>query len=121
MLKIQNILYIINFLILIKNEDIIKNPFLVTNHGNPIFLQNTNNYFIYTSGEIIIINRATGEITSTSAFGTYGNPYIWITDESNSYFIFSLDVMYRVLIPSSYSQVTKPSIQYPQILYLSDI
>ena len=113
MLKIQNILYIINFLVLITKQDIIKNPFLVTNHGNPIFLQNTNNYFIYTSGEIVIINRATGEITSTSAFGTYGNPYIWITDESNSYFIFSLDVMYRVLIPSSYSQVTKPSIQYP--------
>ena len=71
MLKIQNILYIINFLILIKNEDIIKNPFLVTTHGNPIFLQNTNNYFIYTSGELIIINRATGEISGTSAFGTY--------------------------------------------------
>ena len=113
MLKIQKILYIINFLIFLSKQDIIKNPFLVTTHGNPIFLQNTNNYFIYTSGELVIINRATGEISGTSAFGTYGNPYIWITDESNKYYIYASDVMYNVLIPSSYSQVTKPSIQYP--------
>ena len=113
MLKIQNILILFNFLYFLSKEEMINNPFLITNHNNPIILQNSQYFFIYTSGEFILINKSTGQKESSSAFGTYSSPYIWISDESNNYYIYSTSVMYKVVIPSSYSTVTKPSIQFP--------
>ena len=113
MLKIQNILFLFNFFIFLSEEDIINNPFLITNHGNPIVLQDSNNYYIYTSGQFVIINKSTRQITSTSTFGTYTEPYIWVADQSNNYYIFASNAWYKVNIPSSYSSQAKPSIQYP--------
>ena len=113
MLLFPKIIIIFNFLIITsKEEDIINNPILVTKHGNPIILQNSNYFFIYTSGERVLINRATREISSI-AFGSYEAPYIWVKDESNNYYIFASNVMYTVYIPNSYETKTKPSIQYP--------
>ena len=113
MLKIQNILILFNFFFFLSKSEIINNPVLITSNQNPIILQDANYFFIYTSGEIVIINKSNGQIYLTSPFGTYTKPYIWITDQSNNYYIFAQNAMYKVVIPNSYNEVSKPIIQYP--------
>ena len=112
--KILRIFFILNILFLSSKEAIINNPILISEHENPIFLvtSDRNNYIICTSGEIIILNT-NGEIQSRNDFPTYSFPYVWIVDESNNYYIFCHDSMYKITLPNGYTSVTKPSIQYP--------
>ena len=112
MLIIYNLLILFNILFFLSKADIINNPILLTNHGNPILLQDGSYYFIYTSGEVVIINKSTSQIT-TSPFGTYAAPYLFIIDESNNYYVYGSNAMYKVIIPNSYTTVTKPSIDFP--------
>ena len=113
MWSFQNLLFIIIFLVLVSKGDIINNPVLVTDHANPIIFQDDNYYYIYTSGEFVKLSKTTGEKITTSLFGTYTSPYVWITDQSNNNYIFSKNAMYKVNIPNSYNSVTKPQIEYP--------
>ena len=113
MWSFQNLLFIIIFLVLVSKGDIINNPVLVTDHANPIIFQDDNYYYIYTSGEFVKLSKTTGEKITTSLFGIYTSPYVWITDQSNNNYIFSKNAMYKVNIPNSYNSVTKPQIEYP--------
>ena len=113
MWSFQNLLFIIIFLFFFSKGDIINNSVLFIDHSNSIIFQDDNYYYIYTSGEFVKLSKTTGEKITTSLFGTYTSPYVWITDQSNNNYIFSKNAMYKVNIPNSYNSVTKPQIEYP--------
>ena len=99
---------------ILSKEEIINNPLLISEKENPIIIHLTIGiYYIYTSGEFIII-KSNGEI-QTKTFATYDTPYIWIADESfSNYYIFSSTAWYRVMLGDTYyTENTKPSIIYP--------
>ena len=112
-LKIRKILFLINIFILLSKQDIIENPFLISDNGNPIVLQTASNYYVYTSEKIVCLEKSTGAIKSIYSFGKYDSPYIWIVTETNKYYIYSSNYFYSVSIPSSYSSVSKPTISFP--------
>ena len=112
-LYILKILIIIICSILSSKEETINNPVKISDHSNPIILQDGQQYYIYTSGEVIIINKETGEVESRNTFGTYSKPFIFPIDESNNKFIYSKNAFYQLTSVTSYSILTLPYINYP--------
>ena len=82
-------LIIIIILFLLSKGEIMNNPIKISDHSNPMILQSTAKYYIFTSGELIIINQESGLIESNSTFPYYSSPNLLIIDQSNNYFIFS--------------------------------
>ena len=103
--KIQKILLVINCLFLLIKGEIINNPKKISDHQYPFILQTSTEYFIYTSGENIIINKQTGEIVSIENFLTYDIPYVICRDESNNIYIYYNQKYYQIILPSSYTQI----------------
>ena len=112
-LESSNILIILFFLIISTKEDIINNPIQVSEHPNPVILYTQTQYYIYTSGESIIINKENGKIESRNDFCTYTKPYVLCNDESNNFFIYSQSRLYQITGSSSYYEITLPSITFP--------
>ena len=111
------ILIVILCLILFTNEEIINNPVKISDNPNPIILQSVQQYFIYTSGEVIIVNKETGEVESRNTFGTYSKPFISPIDESNNVYIYSQNLFYKITSGTTYSTITLPNIDYPNNNY----
>ena len=102
------------FLLILSKEDIINNPIKISDHANPIILHSLSEYYIYTSGESIILDKETGEIKSRASFATYNKPYALCLDESNHYFIYSQKKLYQILPPTNYQSISiKTTINYP--------
>ena len=114
---ILKILVIILCLNLLTNEEIINNPVKISDNPNPIILYSDQNYYIYTSGEVIVVNKETGEVESRNTFATYTKPFISPRDESNNVYIYSKNLFYKITSGAGYSTITLPNIDYPNNNY----
>ena len=109
-------LFLINILFLLTKEEIINNPIKISEHSNPIILIVNTQYYIFTSGEKIIVNKETGEIDSISSFATYSNPYILCRTQENNFYVFSRnnpDNKFFLLTSTGYQIISLPSITFP--------
>ena len=98
-LEINIIILIIIFIFELSKEDIIINPIKICDNPNPIILNSETEYYIFTSGKIIILNRETGNIVLTSSFPEYTKPYVLCKDESSNFYIYSNKKLIQI-IPS---------------------
>ena len=107
-------LFISILLFLLSKEEIINNPIKISDHPNPLILHSASKILIYTSGEMIIIDKETGNIDSSTTFLTYNKPYVLCNDESNYFYIYSQKKLYRINPPSGYTSISlSNSISYP--------
>ena len=47
-----------------KEEEIINNPLIISDHPNPLILTYNDKYVLLTSGQSIVVNKETGNIES---------------------------------------------------------
>ena len=100
-------------LFILTREDLINNPIKISDNPNPIIVQSQTKYYIYTSGESIIVNKENGEIESRNAFCTYTKPFVFCRDESNNAFIYSNNGYHKIIFPSECSTLSLPNIYFP--------
>ena len=74
---------------LFKEEEIINNPLIISDHPNPLILTYNDKYVLLTSGQSIVVNKETGNIEANYNFCEYSFPYVLGSTESGQKFIYS--------------------------------
>ena len=95
-----------------KEEEVINNPIIITDHPNPIILVSSTKYIILTSGQTIYVNKETGTIASNYNFCEYSFPYVLGTTESGQKFIYSSQKFCEFSLPNTYRTYTDNSLIY---------
>ena len=83
------IIFLLLLFHLFKEEEIINNPIIISDHPNPLILAYNNKYIILTSGKSVVVNKETGNIESNYNFCEYSFPYVLGSTESGINFIYS--------------------------------
>jgi len=87
---------------LFKEEEIINNPIIISDHQNPLILPYNDKYVILTSGQSIVVNKETGIVESNYNFCEYSSPYILGSTESGQNFIYSSEKFYKITLPNTF-------------------
>ena len=97
---------------LFKEEAIINNPIIISDHPNPIILYSSTNYIILTSGQVVYVNKETGIIDSSYNFCEYSFPYVLGSTESGKRFIYSSQNFCEFTLPNTFRNYTDNSLIY---------
>ena len=113
MINIKSLLlFTLNFLTFLSNEEIINNPIKISDHSYPIISSKDDKYIVFTSGEVIIVDKTNGKIESSSNFCEYSPPYVYGNDESNQYFIYSSKKFCLISDTYTFSYLNKNSLTF---------
>ena len=104
--------FILNILIFLSNGEIINNPIKISNNPYPFLLLSGNNYIVFTSGEALVVEKETGAIISSSNYCTFSFPYIYGSNESGEFFIYSSKKLCKIQSPSTYSTLSLTSLSF---------
>jgi len=95
-----------------KEEEIINNPIMVSDHQNPLVLAYNDKYIILTSGQRVIVNKETGIIESSNNFCEYSSPYVLGSTESGQKFIYSSKKFCVITLPNGYTTLSYNSMTF---------
>ena len=95
-----------------KEEEIINNPLIISDHPNPLILTYNDKYAILTSGQSVIVNKETGNIESNYNFCEYSFPYVLGSTESGQKFIYSSKKFCEFTLPNIFQNYTYNSLTY---------
>ena len=97
---------------LFKEEEIINNPIMLSEHSNRIVIPYNDNYIILTSGQSIYVNKETGNIESNYNFCEYSFPYVLGSTESGKNFIYSSKKFCEFTLPNTFQTKTDNTLAY---------
>ena len=89
-----------------KEEEILNNPIMVSDHQNPLVLAYNDKYAILTSGQSVVVNKETGNIESNYNFCEYLFPYVLGSNESGQKFIYSSKKFCVITLPNGYTTLS---------------
>ena len=95
-----------------KEEEIINNPLIISDHPNPLILTYNDKYTILTSGQSLIVNKETGNIESNYNFCEYSFPYVLGSIESGQKFIYSSKKFCEFTLPNIFRTYIYNSLAY---------
>ena len=86
--------------VFLTHENIIENPkLIISDFQEPtLFIGNSENYSIITSGRIYTFEKLNGSIISMTDEKFYSFPYYLCIDESNNYFLYANKDYYKINI-----------------------
>ena len=97
---------------LFKEEEIINNPIMLSEHSNRIVIPYNDNYIILTTGQSIYVNKETGNIESNYNFCEYSFPYVLSSTESGKNFIYSSKKFHEFTLPNTFQTKTDNTLAY---------
>jgi len=91
---------------LFKEEEIINNPLMITDHSNPLVQTYNNKYVILSSGQSTVVNKENGIVESNYIFCEYSSPYVLGSTESGQKFIYSSEKFCVFTLPNIYTSLS---------------
>ena len=97
------ILFLLLLLYIQENPQIIDNPRFLNNKPYPFELSSNNDYYyVVTSGEILTIEKESGNIISRKNEINYTENFINIMDNSYNNYIYDSNIYYKIVYENIY-------------------